>query len=499
MTAPSKGNKTTMNFHAHYAGITQPIETCLIGSGGFGRSYLAQARRIRLVNARIAVDMTAEAAGRAFAAAGIAASEIALCETAAEARAAWAAGRHVAAGRLESVIDLPFAMLVEATGGPEAATRHSLMAIEAGKHVALVSKEADSVVGPGLARLGRDKGLVVTPVDGDQPSLLIALVSWAEVLGLELIAAGKSSEYDFVFDAATGSVACNGVTRLLPELREHWLPGERSVVATTAERARILGQAFPLRAVPDLCEMTLVANATDLVADTAAFHAPPARIPEIADLFSQAMQGGLLSGTRRIDVFHHLRLAEEASFAGGVFVVVACENTETWEMLAGKGHVVSRTAETAMLYLPRHLLGVEVATSILDAAGLGRSGYGDDYRPRQDLVAVAQRDLAAGTVLAMGGHHHSIEGVGAEVRPAAALAEDRPAPFYLAADRKLLRPIKAGQAIALGDVDIAPDSGLLAMRRRQDALFADRAGDAGLTAQGGHAVNGASTGAMAAR
>jgi predicted homoserine dehydrogenase-like protein len=88
----------------------QPIETCLVGSGGFGRSYLAQARRIRLVNARIAVDVTAEAAGRAFAAAGIAPCEIALCETPAEARAAWAAGRHVAAGRLETVLDLPFAM-----------------------------------------------------------------------------------------------------------------------------------------------------------------------------------------------------------------------------------------------------------------------------------------------------------------------------------------------------------------------------------------------------
>ena len=59
-----------MNFHDHYAGIRQPIETCLVGSGGFGRSYLAQARKIPLVNARIAVDVTAEAAGRAFAAAG---------------------------------------------------------------------------------------------------------------------------------------------------------------------------------------------------------------------------------------------------------------------------------------------------------------------------------------------------------------------------------------------------------------------------------------------
>ena len=461
-----------MNFHAHYAGIAEPIETCLVGSGSFGRSYLAQSRRTRLVNARIAVDVTAEAAGRAFAAAGFEPGEIALCTTGAEAKAAWNAGRCVAAASLDIVMELPFALLVEATGSPEAATRHSLTAIDAKRHVALVSKEADSVVGPGLARLARDKGVVVTPVDGDQPSLLIALASWAEVIGLEPIAAGKSSEYDFVLDTATGDVTCNGVTRSLPALRDCWLPGSRSIVANAAERARILGEAFPLRAVPDLCEMTLVANALGFSADAAGFHAPPARVPELADLFAERGEGGLMGGTRRIDVFHHLRLAEEASFAGGVFIVVRCDNAETWDMLTGKGHVVSRSGKTAALYLPRHLLGVEVATSILDAAGLGRSGYGDDYRPRQDLVAVAQRDLAAGTVLTMGGHHHSIDNVGAEVRPAAALAADRPAPFYLVADRPLVRAVKAGEAIRLGDVDIHEGAELLAMRRRQDALFA---------------------------
>ncbi len=462
-----------MNFHAQYAGVTRPVATCLVGSGGFGRSYLAQTRRTPLVNARIAVDVTAAAAGSAFAAAGFDPTDIALCETPAQAMAAWDAGQCVAAGQLETVIALPFQLLVEATGSPEAATRHSLVAIEAGRHVALVSKEADSVVGPGLARLAREKGVVVTPVDGDQPSLLIGLASWAEVLGLEIVAIGKSSEYDFVFDPATGSVTCNGVTRLLPELRQHWIGGDPATVAkTAAARARMLGQAFPLRAVPDLCEMMLVANALDYSADSPGFHAPPARIPELADLFASTAEGGLMSGPRRIDVFHHLRLAEEASFAGGVFVVVACDNAETWDMLAGKGHVVGRVAKTAMLYLPRHLLGVEVATSILDAAGLGRSGYGEDYRPRQDLVAVAQQDLPAGTVLTMGGHHHSIAGVGAEVRPAAALAHDRPAPFYLVADRRLVRDVAAGSAICLGDVEIASDSDLLAMRRRQDAMFA---------------------------
>ena len=471
-----------MNFHDRYAAIGEPIETCLVGSGAFGRSFLAQARRMRLVKARIAVDLDATAAADALRTAGHEPREIAVCETAADAHAAWERGHAVAAGSLETVIDLPFRVLIEATGSPEGATRHTVAGIEAGRHVALVSKEADSVVGPGLAHLARSHGVVVTPVDGDQPSLLIALVTWAEVLGLEVIAAGKSSEYDFVLDPASGAVTSNGVTHVLPDLSALLAPTSGGLDAAAAARVEVLGRAFPLRAVPDLCEMTLVANAVGLEPDAPAFHAPPARVPELAALFSGRDRGGLLGGTRRVDVFHHLRLADEASFAGGVFVVVRCEESDadTWAMLAEKGHVVSREAGTAMLYLPRHLLGVEAATSVLDAAALGLSGYGADYRPRQDIVAVATRNLAAGTRLTMGGHHHSIDGVGAEMRAAENLADDRPAPFYLVADQMLTRSIRAGEAIRLGDVAVPESSALLDARHRQDALFASTVASPGV-------------------
>ena len=100
-------------------------------------------------------------------------------------------------------------------------------------------------------------------------------MTWAELLGLEVIGAGKSSEYDFVFDPASGEVTCNGVTRTLPALAAHWSLGGPDAVARSAARAGLLGTAFPLRTVPDLCEMTVVANATGLCADTARFHAPP--------------------------------------------------------------------------------------------------------------------------------------------------------------------------------------------------------------------------------
>ena len=148
-------------------------------------------------------------------------------------------------------------------------------------------------------------------------------------------------------------------------------------------------------------------------------------------------------------MFHCLRKPDEISFAGGVFVVIRCEDATSWDMLAQKGHIVSRTGENAMVFLPRHLLGLEAATSILDAAIHNVSGYGSDYRPRYDLIAVATEDLPAGTVLSMGGHHHTISGVTAEFRPAEAPVADAPAPFYLAADCRLAKAVRKGEEIRM--------------------------------------------------
>jgi len=461
-----------MNYHTRYASIRAPIATCLVGGGAFGQSFLAQARRIPKLESRIAVDLDAAIAAKALEAAGFHREEIALCATARDARLAFDGGKAIAAASLGVVLDLPFAMLIEATGHPEAAARHALAAIDAHRHVLLVTKETDSVAGPMLARLAAANGVGVTPVDGDQPSLLIALVTWAETLGFEILAAGKSSEYDFVFDAASGDVVSNGKRAALPALRGAWSTAGRSPRVLARERAQILGTAFPLRTVPDLCEMTLVANATGLGPDVAPFHFPVARIPEVAALLSTSRTDGLLSGSRRLDVFHHLRAPDEASFAGGVFVTVACHDRTSWTMLAEKGHAVSADGGTAMLYLPRHLLGIEAATSILDLAGLGQSGYGADYRPRMDLVAVATRALPAGTLLEAKGHHHTIDGVTAEMRPTAPLAADTTTPYYLVANRTLARPVSAGAAIRLSDLTIDETSTLLRLRRRQDDTFA---------------------------
>ncbi|MEQ8332551.1 SAF domain-containing protein [Nisaea sp.] len=458
-----------MNYELRYKGA-ETVEVCLAGAGGFGRSLLAQSAAIPLLSVRLVVERDPEIAVAALRSLGYPENSIAVCRDSAEADAAWKSGATIVSDDLATVIDLPFSVLVEATGHPEAGARHARLAVERDRHVAVVSKEVDSVVGPGLALMARERGRVSTPVDGDQPSLLISLISWARILGLEILAAGKSSEYDFVFDPKTGRVTCNGVETAVPELAGT-LDGDTTDLPTrVGARARALSM-YNQRAVPDLCELSVVANATGLMPDRADLHAPVARIQEVPALFRPEAEGGLFSRKGVLDVFHCLRLPTELSLAGGVFVIVRCGDSETWTMLGEKGHILSPDGRTAMLATPRHLLGVEAVTTLLDAAILNETNGGAEPAHQVDLVAVATANLPAGTVLSMGGHHHTIENVAARMLPARALNDDAPAPFYLAANQTLTRTVPAGETIRMGDLKIAEGSDLLALRRWQDERF----------------------------
>jgi predicted homoserine dehydrogenase-like protein len=459
-----------MNYHTYFRRDGRTVEVCLVGTGGFGRSLLAQGRAVPGLSVRVAVDVRANTVAEAMRGVGIPDANIRICTTAEEARSAFGAGAYVAADRFETVCGLPVDVVVEATGHPEAGARHARLAVEAGRHLALVSKEVDSVVGPGLATMAHRRGRVVTPVDGDQPSLLIGLITWAQTLGLEIVAAGKSSEYDFVYDPGRETVFSNGATVAVPGFRDVARLGDVDVSDVVAARSRAAA-SLPQRAVPDLCEMTVVANACAMLPDRPDLHCPIARIDEVPTILCEAADGGLLSAPGKLEVFHCLREPGEISFAGGVFLVVRCTDADTWEMLRLKGHVLGRSGRTAMLYLPRHLLGIEAATSLFEAALRGISSGAEVPAHHADLIAVADRDFAPGERLEMGGHHHSIDGASSRIVPASALGPDSPAPFYLASNRTLRRAVAAGNPLRMGDIDVPAESELLRLRREQDAIF----------------------------
>lgn len=462
-----------MNHHAYFDRGTRSVDCTIIGTGGFGRSFLAQGRVVPGLSVRVAVDRDVAIAAESLRSVGVGDRDIRECASVADARKAWEEGAFIAAGDFAHVVGLPVQVVVEATGAPEAGARHARMAIEQGCHVAMVSKEVDSVIGPGLAAMARDRGVIVSPVDGDQPSLLIGLITWAEVLGFEIVAAGKSSEYDFVYNPAAGTMTVDGCVSEVPNFAGLERLADAEAADMVAKRAAATAM-LPQRAVPDLCEMTLVANACGIMPDRPDLHCPIARIDEVATIFSETRDGGILSRPRVLDVFHCLRLPGEVSFAGGVFVVLRCVHDETWDMLRGKGHVLSRSGRTAMMYIPRHLLGMEAATTIFEMGFKGVSSGAAQPGHHIDLVAHADRDFAAGALLEMGGHHHSIDGVSARMLPGRALETQAPAPFYIASNCRLARDVRAGELIRMGDLVIDRDSELLRLREDQDRRLATR-------------------------
>jgi predicted homoserine dehydrogenase-like protein len=437
-----------MNFELLFADQPQrKVRYALSGAkGGFARTMLAQSRLMpRLVPAALCdLDLPGL---RALC------EELGLpglfeCHNAAEiASAPPQATLLVAdAGLLRHV---PHDILVEATGNPKVGYRIACEAIEAGRHVAMVSKEVDSVAGVTMSRQAAAKGVVYTTADGDQPANLIGLVSWARTLGLEIVAAGKSSEYDLVFDPQSATVRQLDETIPAPDMTDLLKLGDNIPLTLAARRKALNG--LKTSATADYCEMAVVTSNTGLVADVEAMHYPIARIAELADIYALREDGGIVQRPGVIDVFNLLRLPDEVSFAGGVFVVVRTGDATTWQLLAQKGHVVSRNGRYACMYLPYHFMGVETPISLLNAVLHGRASGSD--RPVQCAVLAGRAidTIPAGTVLRMGGHHHDVTGV----KPVLLARDDAPAgvaPLYLAAHSRTARAVRAGELVQLDDI-----------------------------------------------
>ena len=69
----------------------------------------------------------------------------------------------------------------------------------------------------------------------------------------------------------------------MPDFGRLWELPTAFVADALARRAEAIG--LPTHAVPDLCEMGVVSNATGLTPDTAKFHAPILRTPEVPSVF----------------------------------------------------------------------------------------------------------------------------------------------------------------------------------------------------------------------
>jgi predicted homoserine dehydrogenase-like protein len=227
-----------MNFELLFSDQpTRTVRYALTGAkGGFARTLLAQTRLMPRLAPAVLCDLDLPGLRALCEELGL--PNLLTCRDAAEVAAA-PAGATLLVSDAALLRHVPYDILVEATGNPKVGLRIATDAIDAGRHVAMVSKEVDTVAGVSLSRMAAAKGVVYTTADGDQPANLIGLVSWARTLGLEIVAAGKSSEYDLVFDPRTSSLRQLDASMQAPDLNDLLTLGN-DVARTLAARRRAL-------------------------------------------------------------------------------------------------------------------------------------------------------------------------------------------------------------------------------------------------------------------
>ena len=459
--------------HALDAITAQPVvKAGVIGTGHYATAIVSQAQSIPRLEVSVVADVDVDKGRQAYRHAGVDDERIVVCDSRPTALGALERGDKVVLEDAELMMDLPIALVAEATGLPEAGARHAAAAIRHGKHVAMVNKEADVSVGPILKHRADRAGVVYTAVDGDQHGLLIGLVDWARTLGLRVIAGGKACDGEYLHDPLQRTVTRR--TRLRAyrvRLDDTTAPAldpipPRQAETIVASRRHILSE-LPAIGGWDLGEMAIAANATGLLPDVPELHAPIAHVAEIPEILCGRDDGGILTRNGAIEAVICLRHPQEAGLGGGVFVVVDSASDYSRRIMVSKGLISNRRGTAALVYRPYHLCGVETPLTML-WAGLLRAPTGtSELLPRVDVVARANFDLQAGDTLP-GDHSPKLQSL---MLPATPVAATAPLPFHLGNGNQLACDVAAGTVITGAMVAPPPDSALWALRKEQDAHF----------------------------
>jgi predicted homoserine dehydrogenase-like protein len=444
-----------LNLPSRLASRAEPVRVGVVGAGLFGTNLVGQLERVDGTTAAVVADIDTAKATGALREAGVPAGRIDVVDGPDAADDAVADGRRAVLADGVDCCRADVEVVVEATGVPEAGARHAYTAITDGKHVVRVTVEADTVVGPMLARLAENRGVTYSMAYGDQPALICELHDWAETVGLDVVAAGKGNPYleenahgtpDDVWERIGFEEAFVEAHDLNPRMYNSFYDGTKVAV-----------------------EMCAVANATGLEPDVPGMHLPPAEIPEIPAVLRPEADGGVLGSTGVVETVSSLyRDGSEVEFdvGFGVFVVTTTPAERVREYFAqygGSGLYTAGDGEYQLFYRPYHLPGIETPVSVANAALRNEpTGVADAHVA--EVVGAAKRDLEPGEGID-GGGGYTVYG---RVESAEGAANEDHVPLELLDGAEVLEPVARDEVVSYADVDLDTDSLLYHLRRLQE-------------------------------
>ena len=363
-----------------------PVRIGLIGIGTFGTQIAGQIRHMPGMRLAVIADLRVDAAAAVMAAGSNAAAEPLRAASADQVAEAVAAGTPVVTADADALIASPVDIVIEATGLVEVAVRHAYRAILARKHLAMVTVEADVLVGYHLRKLAEAAGVIYSLAYGDEPALAAELCDWARTLGFRLVAAGKGTRFTHSF------------RKMNPDdvPRVYGFTGKDY-------NAQMFGSF--LDGTKHSIEVVALANMTGLQPDVRGLHFPTADLREIPDVLASKEKGGILDRegvVEAVSAIHPDDTFVERSIRGGLFAVIDGPTPEVNESLASYGDItgmiIGKRSGYAMIYRPQHFVGHEMPLGLARMAVLG-DDVGAPTCRAAEVVAAAKRPLRAGETL----------------------------------------------------------------------------------------------------
>jgi predicted homoserine dehydrogenase-like protein len=430
----------------------KPLRVGLVGAGKFGAMYLAQVPKTPGLHLAGIADLSPANAKANLQRVGWNPERYA----AASLNAAFSSGLTHVGEDWQALIAHPLIdIVVEATGNPIAAVEHALAAFKHGKHVVMVTVEADAMCGPLLARRAREAGVVYSLAYGDQPALICDLVDWARASGFNVVAAGRGHKWLPHFAQSTPETVWGyyGLTPeqakvggLNPKMFNSFLDGSKPAIESTA-----------------------VCNATGLTPAPYGLLFPPASVDDIPNVMRPLSEGGHLHHKGQVEVISSLETDGRVipyDIRFGVFVVFEGETEYIRNCFKEYMVRTDSSGRYACLYKRWHLIGLEVGISVA-SVGLRNEPTGCPTGFRADVVATAKRDLKAGEILDGEGGYTVV----GKLMPAEASLKIGALSLGLAHNVKLLRPIAANQPVRWTDVSVDESSHAVQVRREMEKLF----------------------------
>ena len=442
-----------MNLYAKLRQREQnPLRIGVIGAGKFGAMYIAQVPRTPGVHLVGIADLSPANAKENLQRVGWEPSRY---DASSLEKALKESRTHVSDDWQALVAHPGIDIVIESTGNPLAAVEHALAAFRNGKHVVMVTVEADAFCGPLLAKKAAEAGVVYSLAYGDQPAIICDLVDWARTAGFPVVAAGRGHKW-------------------LPHFAQSTPETVWGHYGLTPEQAKLGGlnpkmfNSFLDGSKPSL-ETTAVCNATGLTPAPEGLLYPPGSVDEIPALMRPRQEGGVLHHKGQVEVISSLRrdgteIPYDIRF--GVFVVFEAESEYIQRCFMEYGVKTDPSGRYACMYKRWHLIGLEVGISVA-SVGLRGEPTGCPTGWRADAVAVAKKNLLAGEILDGEGGYTVV----GRLMPAAASLAQGCLPLGLAHGWKLLRPLATGQPLRWSDVAVDAASSAVRARREMEQAF----------------------------